>query len=188
MSTAPARDARQRTFRGGVHPHEHKESTHGLPIERMPFVAEYVLPLSQHIGAPSKAIVRVGERVQRGQMIAAPAGFVSVALHAPVTGTVTAIDLRLHPNGKMMPAIVIATDPLDSQRIPETHPVDPASLTPKDMVSLVQNGGLVGLGGAAFPSHVKFQVPESSRRPMMRPSELRVTPSGRVEPTARDQL
>jgi electron transport complex protein RnfC len=163
MSAAPAREPRQRTFRGGVHPHEHKEITHGLSIERMPFVGEYVLPLSQHIGAPSKAIVEVGERVQRGQMIAAAGGFVSVALHAPVTGTVTAIELRLHPNGKMMPAIVIATDPLDSQRIPETRPVDPASLTPKEMVALVQNGGLVGLGGAAFPSHVKFQVPEGKQ-------------------------
>ena len=90
MSAAPARDPGQRTFRGGVHPHEHKESTHALPIERMPFVGEYVLPLSQHIGAPSRTVVEAGERVQRGQMIAAPAGFVSVALHAPVTGTVTA--------------------------------------------------------------------------------------------------
>ena len=163
MSAASAAADRSRTFRGGVHPHESKESTHALPIERMPFVGEYVLPLSQHIGAPSRAVVEVGERVQRGQMIAAPAGFVSIALHAPVTGTVTAIELRLHPNGRMMPAIVIATDPLDSQRIPETHPVDPASLTPKEMVALVQNGGMVGLGGAAFPSHVKFQVPEGKR-------------------------
>lgn len=163
MSAASASADRAHTFRGGVHPHEHKERTHALPIERMPFVGEYVLPLSQHIGAPAKAIVRVGERVQRGQMIAAPAGFVSTALHAPVTGEVTDIDLRLHPTGKMMPAIVITTDPLDSQRIPETHPVDPASVTSKEMVALVQNGGLVGLGGAAFPSHVKFQVPEGKQ-------------------------
>ena len=63
MTAAPAAATRSRTFRGGVHPHEHKESTHALPIERMPFVSEYVLPLSQHIGAPSKAIVAVGEEV-----------------------------------------------------------------------------------------------------------------------------
>jgi len=160
MSAAPALASRSRTFRGGVHPHEHKESTHALPIERMPFVSEYVLPLSQHIGAPSRPVVEVGEKVHRGQMIAAPAGFVSVSLHAPVTGRVTAIGLRLHPNGRMMPSIVIATDPFDSQRVPEAQPVDPARLTAKEMVALVQNGGLVGLGGAAFPSHVKFQVPE----------------------------
>jgi electron transport complex protein RnfC len=129
----------------------------------MPFVREHVLPLSQHIGAPSKPVVEVGQRVRRGQMIAEPGGFVSVALHAPVTGEVTAIELRLHPNGKMMPAVVIETDPFDSQRLPELPPVDFASLTPREMVERVQRGGLVGLGGAAFPSHVKFQVPEGRR-------------------------
>jgi electron transport complex protein RnfC len=129
----------------------------------MPFVREYVLPLSQHIGAPSKPVVEPGQRVQRGQLIAEPGGFVSVALHAVVTGTVTAVDLRLHPNGKMMPSIVLEADPYDSQRIPELPPVDPASLSAKEMVELVQRGGLVGLGGAAFPSHVKFNVPEGKR-------------------------
>jgi electron transport complex protein RnfC len=151
------------SFRQGVHPEEHKEATHELPIERMPFVSEYVLPLSQHIGAPSKAVVDVGQQVLRGQLIAEPGGFVSTALHAPVTGKVRAIELRLHPNGKMMPAIVLETDPYDSQRIPESAPVDPDTLTPQEMVERVQRGGLVGLGGAAFPAHVKFQVPKGKR-------------------------
>jgi electron transport complex protein RnfC len=151
------------TFHHGVHPAEHKQATDRLPIEQMPFVREYVLPLSQHIGAPSKPVVEPGQRVQRGQLIAEPGGFVSVALHAVVTGTVTAVDLRLHPNGKMMPSIVLEADPYDSQRIPELPPVDPASLSAKEMVELVQRGGLVGLGGAAFPSHVKFNVPEGKR-------------------------
>jgi electron transport complex protein RnfC len=146
-----------------VHPDENKQATEALPIERMPFVEEYVLPLSQHIGAPAKAVVEVGQEVRRGQRIAEPGGFVSVAHHAPVTGTVSAIELRLHPNGKMMPSIVIAADPYDSQRMPEAEPVDPADLTPQEMVAQVQQGGLVGLGGAAFPSHVKFQVPEGKR-------------------------
>ncbi len=151
------------TFRNGVHPAEKKEATKDLPIEQMPFVDEYVLPLSQHIGAPSKAVVEAGQRVRRGELIAEPGGFVSTALHAPVTGRVKTVDLRLHPNGKMMPSIVIEADPYDSQRIPERPPVDPVSLTPKEMVQLVQLGGLVGLGGAAFPSHVKFQVSEGKR-------------------------
>jgi electron transport complex protein RnfC len=86
-----------------------------------------------------------------------------VALHAPVTGKVSAVELRLHPNGKMMPAVVIEADPFDSQRLPEVPPVDPASLKPGEMVERVQRGGLVGLGGAAFPSHVKFQLPEGKR-------------------------
>ena len=163
MRSAAAVARRARSFHGGVHPDEHKRATEALPIERMPFVEEYVLPLSQHIGAPAKAVVEVGQEVRRGQRIAEPGGFVSVALHAPVTGTVSAIELRLHPNGKMMPSIVIAADPYDSQRLPEADPVDPADLSPQEMVAQVQQGGLVGLGGAAFPSHVKFQVPEGKR-------------------------
>ena len=162
MSSAAA-TSRERSFRGGVHPHDHKQDTQRLPIERMPFVEQYVLPLSQHIGAPSVAAVVVGERVRRGQLIAEPGGFVSTALHAPVTGTVEAIELRLHPNGKMMPAVVIATDPYDSQRLPEMSAVETASLTPAETVERVQRGGLVGLGGAAFPSHVKFKLPEDKR-------------------------
>jgi electron transport complex protein RnfC len=151
------------SFRHGVHPTEHKDATERLPIEQMPFVGEYVLPLSQHIGAPSKPVVEAGDRVQRGQLIAEPAGFISTALHAPVTGKVAAIELRLAPNGKMMPSIVIEADPYSSQRIPELPPVDPAGLEPAEMVERVQRGGLVGLGGAAFPSHVKFNLPEGKR-------------------------
>jgi electron transport complex protein RnfC len=155
--------ARSRTFRHGVHPPEHKEDSCGVAIERLPFVREYVLPLSQHLGAPSKSVVKVGQRVRRGQVIAEPAGFVSVALHAPVTGTIQAIDLRMHPNGKMMPSIVIETDPYDSQRLPEASPIDPMSLDGQELVQRIQQGGLVGLGGAAFPSHVKLQVPADRR-------------------------
>jgi electron transport complex protein RnfC len=146
-----------------VHPPERKGATDSLAIERMPFVREYVLPLSQHIGAPSKALVEAGQRVQRGQLIAEPAGFVSTALHAPVTGRVSAVELRLHPNGKMMPAVAIEADPFDSQRLPQAAPLDAASLPRQELVARVQRAGLVGLGGAAFPTHVKFQVPEGKR-------------------------
>ena len=163
MSAAPAIDGRLSTFRHGVHPPERKGATDALPIERMPFVEAYVLPLSQHTGAPSKPVVRAGQRVRRGQLIGEPGGFVSTGLHAPVTGRVAAIEPRLHPNGKTLPAIVIETDPYDSQRLPESPPLDPMSLTAAEMVKRVQLAGLVGLGGAAFPSHVKFQVPEGKR-------------------------
>jgi electron transport complex protein RnfC len=161
MSSLLARVGRG-TFRHGVHPDELKAMTAGRPIERMPYGESYVLPLSQHTGAPSRPLVVPGMRVARGQMIAAPDGFISTALHAPVTGTVEAIELRPHPNGKRMPAIVVRTDPFSSQRL-EGSGVPAGEQTPDDTVRLVQEAGIVGLGGAAFPSHVKLKVPEGRR-------------------------
>jgi len=151
------------TFRHGVHPEEHKEATSRLPIERMPFVDEYVLPLSQHTGAPSKPMVRPGQRVRRGQMIAEPDGFISTALHAPVTGTVVGIELRPHPNGRRMLAIVLRADPFSGQRLVGAGPTIAEQLPPAEIVRRVQQAGMVGLGGAAFPSHVKLGVPEGRR-------------------------
>lgn len=163
MSSATQALSTSLTFRHGVHPPERKEATAERPIERVPFVKEYVLPLSQHIGAPSKAVVRAGERVVRGQMIAEPGGFVSTALHSPVTGTVAAVEPRLHPNGKMMPSVVITADPFSSQKLQTAPPPRPEDLDNASMVKEVQKAGLVGLGGAAFPSHVKLSLPEGKR-------------------------
>jgi electron transport complex protein RnfC len=154
---------RLRTFRHGVHPDDHKRQTASLAIERMPFVEEYVLPLSQHIGKPSLPIVAPGQRVERGQMIAEPDGFISTALHAPVTGDVEAIELRPHPSGKRMPAIVLRADPFASQRVMRFGEPVSDELSGSEVVSRVQSSGLVGLGGAAFPSHVKLAVPEGKR-------------------------
>jgi len=160
VSGVLASSSGRRTFRHGVRPAEHKKLTHELAIERMPFVREYVLPLSQHIGAASKPLVEKGQRVRRGEQIAAPDGFLSTALHAPATGWVRGIEHRLHPNGKLMPAVVLEADPFDSQRLSHVEAIDVAALSAEEMVARVQNGGLVGLGGAAFPSHVKFRIPE----------------------------
>jgi Na+-translocating ferredoxin:NAD+ oxidoreductase subunit C len=151
------------TFRHGVHPREWKELTNRLPIERMPFVNEYVLPLSQHLGSPSVALVEPGQRVERGQLIGRPGGFVSTALHAPVTGTVKAIELRPHPSGQRLMAIVLETDPYASQQMVVDRPPAPAELSTDELARRVQEAGLVGMGGAAFPSHVKLKVPEGKR-------------------------
>ena len=148
------------TFRHGVHPDGHKRETEHLPIQRMPFVDRYVLPLSQHTGAPCRPVVKVGDRVQRGQVVAEPGGFVSMTLHSPVTGKVTALANRHHPNGKLTPAIEIEADPFATQEIETGPPVDPFSLSLDEFVSHVQKAGLVGMGGAAFPTHVKYKVPE----------------------------
>ncbi|MFW6023923.1 MAG: electron transport complex subunit RsxC [Myxococcota bacterium] len=150
------------TFRHGVHPAQNKGATNGLRIERMPFVDEYVLPLAQHIGAPSKPLVTAGQTVQRGEKIADPGGFVSVALHSPVTGTVQGIEMRAHPGGSPQPAIVIRTDPYADQKWAPTEP-PPDFRDVEDVTSRVQQAGIVGLGGAAFPAHVKLAVPEGRR-------------------------
>jgi electron transport complex protein RnfC len=149
------------TFRHGVHPDENKRATASLATERMRFVGEYVLPLSQHIGAPSKAVVRPGERVERGQLLASPGGFVSVALHAPVSGTIKAIELRPHPNGKLMESIVVETDAFSSQELAVRAKVNGDAAG--SIAQRVQQGGIVGLGGAAFPAHVKLSVPEGKK-------------------------
>lgn len=148
------------SFRNGVHPEGNKSATEARSIERMPFVPHYVLPLGQHIGRPSMPCVRPKQRVERGELIAEANGFISTALHAPVTGTVEAIELRPHPGGRHVESIVIATDPLASQRMAEGTP-ELASV--EDLVARIQRAGIVGLGGAAFPSHVKLQVPEDKK-------------------------
>jgi electron transport complex protein RnfC len=152
-----------RSFRHGVHPGEHKELTEGHPLERLPVPAEVVLPLNQHLGAPSKPIVSVGEKVYRGQKIADAAGFVSVALHASVTGTVEAIEKRHHPTGRLEESIVIATDFGSPQTLYNEGPVEWERHTTSDLLKIIQEGGFVGLGGAAFPTHVKLAIPEGKR-------------------------
>jgi len=149
-----------KSFRHGVHPGEHKELTEGLPLERLPIPHEVVLPLSQHLGAPSKPVVKVGDKVYRGQRIAEASGFVSVALHASVTGRVTAIEKRHHPTGRLEDAIVIATDLASPQTLFDEGPMEWESLPNEELLRLIQNGGFVGLGGAAFPTHVKLAIPE----------------------------
>jgi len=152
------------SFRHGIHPEERKEATEGLPIARMPFVERYVLPLSQHTGAPCKPVVRPGERVVRGQVVAEPGGFVSTTLHAPVTGRVAAIGPRLHPAGKLAEAIEIAADPFSTQELEGRLPaVDWRTCSQAEFIAQVQRAGLVGMGGAAFPTHVKYQLPEGKR-------------------------
>ncbi len=152
-----------KTFRHGIHPDEHKEATEHLAIERMPFVGRYILPLSQHLGAPCKPVVTVGQRVERAQVIAEPGGFVSTTLHAPVSGTVRSIGNERHPNGQIVRAIVIEADAFSSQALAEREALDWRGMEVDEFVSHVQKAGLVGMGGAAFPTHVKYKLPEGKR-------------------------
>ncbi len=148
------------TFSHGIHPEEYKELTDHCRVERMPFVEEYILPLTQHLGTPNKPIVQKGQRVTRGQKIAEPGGFVSVALHSPVDGTVMGIGLAENPNGQMVQSIRIQADPFSMQQLSPSLPRPYEEMSVKEFIASVQDAGIVGLGGAAFPAHVKFAIPE----------------------------
>lgn len=153
----------RRTFAHGIHPVTHKETTAGLAIRRTPFPPRVDLPLSQHIGAPSKPLVKPGQEVVRGEPIAEPGGFLSVPIHAPVTGVVKSVDTLIPTAaGPKTAAITIETYGGSTQEVLYSAPQDVDTLSPKELVDAVQNSGMVGLGGAAFPSHVKLLPPEGS--------------------------
>ncbi|MFO7593598.1 MAG: electron transport complex subunit RsxC [Pseudomonadota bacterium] len=153
----------RRSFSHGVHPEHHKDQTADLPIQRVPFCKRYVMPLGQHIGAPAKPVVEVGQRVHRGELIAEPAAFVSTALHSPVTGTVRDIGPHRYSDGNFRPAIEIEADPFSTQQLPNPAPIDWQSLDIEQFIEHVQHAGIVGMGGAAFPSHVKYSIPEGQQ-------------------------
>ncbi|WP_275099577.1 electron transport complex subunit RsxC [Sedimenticola hydrogenitrophicus] len=152
---------RSKTFRHGVHPMDHKEQTAHLAIRRLPFAPKIYVPLAQHIGAPAVALVKPGQEVVRGEPIAEAGGFVSVPMHAPVTGIVRAID-QLVPTaaGPKTPAIVIETYEAATQEVLYGLDRDLNALTREELIQAVQASGMVGLGGAAFPSHVKLLPPQ----------------------------
>jgi len=145
---------------GGIHPLEHKELTASLPIRRLPFAPELAVLLAQHRGAPAVPIVKVGQEVVRGEPIARAAGFVSVPMHAPATGVVRAIDLCATAEGPKADAIFIKVYEAATQAVLYDAPVDVEAMSPDEIVLAVQDAGLVGLGGAAFPSHVKLKPPK----------------------------
>ncbi len=147
-----------RSFRHGVHPEEHKDQTAHLETERMAFVPRYELLLGQHGGKPSVPVVHPGQKVVRGQLLARADGFVSTSLHSPVSGTVRSLDRCRHPNGSLVPAIEIEADPFSAQTWPEPKPTDPSTLDNDQFVEFVQSMGIVGMGGAAFPAHVKYKL------------------------------
>lgn len=146
-------------FHGGIHPPENKHQSVRSPIADAGIPTELVLPLSQHIGVPAAPVVTTGEQVLKGQLIAEAAGFVSVPLHAPTSGTVTAIEDRqiAHPSGHTARCIVIASDGRD-QWIETTGTADYRSLEKAELLELIRSAGIAGMGGAGFPTAVKLSV------------------------------
>jgi electron transport complex protein RnfC len=151
-------------FHGGIHPPENKHQSVRTPVADAGIPPELVIPLSQHIGAPASPVVTVGEHVLKGQLIAEARGLVSVPKHAPSSGTITAIEERLiaHPSGHRAPCIVIATDGRDEwiecRGTPNYQALDKA-----DLLDLIRNAGIAGMGGAGFPSAVKLSVKADTR-------------------------
>ena len=147
------------TFKRGIHPEYQKELSSGKSIKVFKLPQRVVIPLSQHIGAPAKAEVNIGDEVKRGQVIGSPASFVSAPVHASISGKVVAVADFPHPSGKTAPSVVIESDGKD-EGIPLTENADYMNLSADEMKSLIKNAGIVGLGGAAFPTNVKLSPPK----------------------------
>ncbi|UCC48379.1 MAG: electron transport complex subunit RsxC [Gemmatimonadota bacterium] len=148
------------SFRHGVHPPERKELSAAAKIRRMPFPSEVVLPLSQHTGKPARLIVAEGDRVERGDKLGVAEGFISSPVHASASGTVAGIDLWPHPDGTYKPAVRITVHPYSAQAPRPRIVPHWEDLAPGGIVQAVQDAGVVGLGGAAFPTHVKLSPPK----------------------------
>lgn len=151
------------TFKRGIHPHDHKEHTNKRPVE-------YVLPnetvtllMQQHIGAPANPIVKKGERVLLGQVIGEQNGFISSPVHATISGTVKDIKPIQHPNGFMTTGIVIENDGLyeEIETIKPRQRID--HLQREDIINIIKDAGIVGMGGAGFPTYVKLSPPPDKK-------------------------
>ena len=150
------------TFRGGVHPYDGKELSKEKPVRELLPGKELVYPLSQHIGAPAKPIVAKGDHVLAGQKIAEMGGFVSANIHASVSGTVKEIKKVRNNVGSMVDAIVVEND--EKYETVEFQKADSLeALSKEEILERIKEGGVVGMGGAGFPTHVKLAPKEPEK-------------------------
>lgn len=156
-----------RSFRlGGIHPPENKLSAKA-PIETLPLPKEVIIPIGQHIGAPAQPVVQKGDLVKVGTIIAKTGGFVSANIHSSVTGKVTKLDSFFDAGGYKRPAIVISVSPEEElweegiDRTPDL--VKECTLSKQEILDRISSAGIVGLGGATFPTHVKLAPPPGSK-------------------------
>ena len=151
------------TFKGGIHPNDMKHLTCEKPIKELDAPDILTFPLSQHIGAPAVPCVKVGDMVNMGQKIAeAPAAF-SANIHSSVSGKVIAIEPRLHPNGTEVQSIIIENDRQDTIEPSLKSNKDYKKLSSKEIVDIIKEAGIVGMGGATFPTHIKLSPPEDKK-------------------------
>ena len=158
-------------FKGGVHPDDNKELARGKAVETMPCPAELVISMSQHLGAPATCVVAVGDYVVKGQLLGERNGFISVPVHAPANGRITAIEPRPGPSGARVPAVILDTtapvpEGLTPNLKPETSnlkPLDWRSARREDLLARIDAAGICGMGGAGFPTCVKLCPPPGKR-------------------------
>lgn len=153
-----AREERFAGYYGGVHPSEHKEYSEHIDLVRFPEPKTVVIQMSQHLGAPANPVVQVGDTVKVGQVIGEAAGFISAPVHSSVSGTVVAIEPRMHgTRGCEMTAVVIESDGKNTlhESVQPNKPLD--ELTPDEIIEIIKGAGIVGMGGAGFPACVKLK-------------------------------
>lgn len=143
-------------FFGGVHPHGNKEASEYAAITPIALpITQVTLSMSQHVGAPCKPVVKVGDEVKVGQVVGEVAGL-GAPIHASVSGKVVAVEARPHPGGTPVMAVVIENDGLNTPAEPIARPTQPDQLTAEQVVDIVRQAGITGMGGAGFPTHVKL--------------------------------
>lgn len=153
---------RKLTFQGGVHPYDGKELSKDKPIVSVLPQGELVYPVSQHIGAPATPIVKKGDRVLAGQKIAEQNGFVSAPVYASVSGTVKAIEPRRVVTGDSVMSIVVENDG-QYEEVTMQPPGDPETLSREQIIDCIKEAGIVGMGGAGFPTYVKLSPKEPEK-------------------------
>lgn len=152
----------KRTFNGGIHPYDGKDLSKDKPIKAVLPKGDLVYPLSQHIGAPAKPIVEKGDRVLTGQKIAEAGGFVSAPIYATVSGTVKAIEPRRVVTGDSVMSIIIENDGLyEEVEYPKRKPLE--EMTKEEIIECVKEAGIVGMGGAGFPTFIKLSPKEPEK-------------------------
>ncbi|MBI4691251.1 MAG: electron transport complex subunit RsxC [Nitrospirae bacterium] len=147
------------TFKGGIHPPDKKELSKNAPITEAKSPQRVVVPLSQHLGAPCKPIVSIGQEVKKGELIGEPGGFVSAPVHSSVSGKVIAIGEFPNAMGRMVNSIVIENDGKEEWTSLKDNP-DYLKLSPEELKEKIKAAGIVGMGGAAFPTMVKLSPPK----------------------------
>ena len=146
---------KRKTFKGGAHPYDGKKMSRECPIEILNPGDTLVYPLSQHIGAMAKPLVKAGDRVLVGQKIAEKGGFISANIHSSVSGTVKAIEKRLVATGGMVDSIIVENDGMYEEAAP-IFSGNPDELSKDEIIKIIEGAGIVGMGGAGFPTNVKL--------------------------------